>query len=56
MVFEEVDIPGHLVNFLLDFLEFGVDILVVGVKLGLTLDSLLFLFSLDGHLVHTKFL
>jgi hypothetical protein len=52
MVFEEVDIGFHILDFLLDLLELGVDVFVVGVELGLTLDSLFFLFGLDGNFVH----
>jgi hypothetical protein len=52
MVFKEVNIGFHVSDFLFDLLKLGVDVFVVGVKLGLTLDSLLFLLSLDGYLVH----
>jgi hypothetical protein len=52
MVFKEVDISFHVSDFLFDLLELGVDVFVVGVELGLTLDSLFFLLGLDGYLIH----
>lgn len=51
MIFEEVDIGFHVSDFLFDLLELRVDVFVVGVELGLTLDAFLLLFSLDRNLV-----
>lgn len=52
MVFEEVDIGFHIFDLLFDLLEFGVDIFVVSIELGLALDSFFLFFGFDGYLIH----
>lgn len=53
MVFEKVDISGHFVDFFLNLLEFGIDVFVISIELGLTLDAFFLLFCLYRDFIHS---